>query len=506
MLQQTINHYLSKYNNLNVDLNNQVKVYVNGIGTNNDGNITLGLSDLADVQETTPTDNQVLTFSSGKWTNKNLNINLSGYATLDLNNKLLTSELPSSVALLDSYNKLLTSELPSSVALLDSYNKLLTSELPSSVALLDSNNKLLTSELPSSVALLDSNNTLLTSELPSSVALLDSYSKLLLSELPTSVVTLSGNQNLTYKTLDDPSNTITADNLRNTNGLVSINNTSPPSANQTLMAVNSTSASWQTIDHTKLTSIGTHTHSQIDNFINSYSSSSNVLKIEQIDFLKLTDFLLSHDGQTYNYDYFCVDSNLIKHNYVSLDCSILMGAYTYIIQLNQPDTSYAGFSFQLQIDISSGTKNSYIFIVDPTYDSMFGENQLSFNGTVMSSANLLSINNNNNTNTYKITYQNNSQVPWIITTNSTNELILNPLTDMFLINGYDAPQYTTNLYIDPTEGRIFRIKDINGHLNRCVLSLRTSKPLVNGGGNTLSLYLINATYTYLLANNIIYPF
>ena len=120
MLQQTINHYLSKYNNLNVDLNNQVKVYVNGIGTNNDGNITLGLSDLADVQETTPTDNQVLTFSSGKWTNKNLNINLSGYATLDLNNKLTSTQIPSSVALLDSYNKLLTSELPSSVALLDS--------------------------------------------------------------------------------------------------------------------------------------------------------------------------------------------------------------------------------------------------------------------------------------------------------------------------------------------------------------------------------------------------
>ena len=119
MLQQTINHYLSKYNNLNVDLNNQVKVYVNGISTNDDGNITLGISNLADVQETTPTENQVLTFSSGKWTNKALNVNLSGYATLDSNNKLSTSELPTSVALLGSNNKLLTSELPTSVALLD---------------------------------------------------------------------------------------------------------------------------------------------------------------------------------------------------------------------------------------------------------------------------------------------------------------------------------------------------------------------------------------------------
>ena len=73
-----------------------------------------------------------------------------------------------------------------------------------------------------------------------------------------------------------------------------------------------------------------------------------------------------------------------------------------------------------------------------------------------------------------------------------------------MINGYDAPQYTTSLYLDPTEGRIFRIKDITGHLNRCVLSLRTSKPLVSGG-NLLSLYLTYGLYAYLLLRNIIYP-
>ena len=93
----------------------------------------------------------------------------------------------------------------------------------------------------------------------------------------TNGVTLIGTQTLTHKTLDDITNFITCDNLRSATTVINIKSAIAPTINQALIATSSTAAIWQTINHSNLSNIGTNTHSQIDAFIASTTTTLNNL-------------------------------------------------------------------------------------------------------------------------------------------------------------------------------------------------------------------------------------
>ena len=89
----------------------------------------------------------------------------------------------------------------------------------------------------------------------------------------TTLVGIDSVQTLTNKTLDSTTNTITCDKLRSATTTITIELATAPTANQALIATSSTAASWQTINHTNLSNIGTNTHAQIDSFITSTNAS-----------------------------------------------------------------------------------------------------------------------------------------------------------------------------------------------------------------------------------------
>ena len=86
------------------------------------------------------------------------------------------------------------------------------------------------------------------------------------------IVGTSDMQTLTNKTLNSTTNIITCDNLRSSTGIINIYSSSAPSLNQSLIATSSTSASWQTINHSNLSNIGTNTHVQIDTHLAAISN------------------------------------------------------------------------------------------------------------------------------------------------------------------------------------------------------------------------------------------
>ena len=85
-----------------------------------------------------------------------------------------------------------------------------------------------------------------------------------------SVVGTTDLQTLTHKTIDDTTNTITADKLHSATTTISLNTATAPTINQALIATGSTGASWQTIDHVNVSNKGTNTHAQIDSFFYHY--------------------------------------------------------------------------------------------------------------------------------------------------------------------------------------------------------------------------------------------
>ena len=93
----------------------------------------------------------------------------------------------------------------------------------------------------------------------------------------TNGVTLAGTQTLTNKTINDITNIVTCDNLRSTTGIINIKSAIAPTINQSLIATSGTTATWQTINHTNLSNIGTNTHAQIDTFISNTQVTLNNL-------------------------------------------------------------------------------------------------------------------------------------------------------------------------------------------------------------------------------------
>lgn len=69
---------------------------------------------------------------------------------------------------------------------------------------------------------------------------------------------------ITNKIITATSNTVYAKGLTNATTSVVISASAAPSANQALIASNSTTAAWATINHATLSNIGTNTHSDID--------------------------------------------------------------------------------------------------------------------------------------------------------------------------------------------------------------------------------------------------
>ena len=105
-----------------------------------------------------------------------------------------------------------------------------------------------------------------------------------------SVVGTSDTQSLTNKTLDDSTNTITADKLHSATTTISLSSATAPTHYQGLIATGSTGASWQTIDHVNLNNIGTNTHAQIDTFISSKDQTSGIAGLDSNTKLKVSEF------------------------------------------------------------------------------------------------------------------------------------------------------------------------------------------------------------------------
>ena len=86
---------------------------------------------------------------------------------------------------------------------------------------------------------------------------------------PTNEVTLAGLQTLTHKTIDDPTNNVTANSLSYNNGLNKINVSASPApvANQCIISTNANNGTWQFVDHVHLQNKGTNSHADIDAFI-----------------------------------------------------------------------------------------------------------------------------------------------------------------------------------------------------------------------------------------------
>ena len=103
-----------------------------------------------------------------------------------------------------------------------------------------------------------------------------------LSSIIESSVTDSSTDTFTNKTLDDVSNSVTCDAIHSKSSKVVIDKTTDPQLNQTLLISDDVTptASWNTIDHTKILNIGTNSHSVIDDFISSKSVSGGLCPLD----------------------------------------------------------------------------------------------------------------------------------------------------------------------------------------------------------------------------------
>ena len=86
---------------------------------------------------------------------------------------------------------------------------------------------------------------------------------------------------LTNKIITASSNTVYAKGLTNATTDVIISASTQPTANQVLIASNSTTAAWNTMSHLNLSNIGTNSHATIDTHLASTSNPHNVT-IDQI--------------------------------------------------------------------------------------------------------------------------------------------------------------------------------------------------------------------------------
>jgi len=78
------------------------------------------------------------------------------------------------------------------------------------------------------------------------------------------ILSRQSSDTVTNKIITSTTNTVYAKGLTNATTNVIISASAAPSANQALIATNSTTAAWSSINHTTLTNIGTNTHSDID--------------------------------------------------------------------------------------------------------------------------------------------------------------------------------------------------------------------------------------------------
>ena len=83
----------------------------------------------------------------------------------------------------------------------------------------------------------------------------------------TNNVTLTDIQTLTNKTLDSTTNIITCDHIHSLTTTIDVHSSQAPITNQVLVATSPIAATWQTINHTNLTNVGTNTHVQIDSHL-----------------------------------------------------------------------------------------------------------------------------------------------------------------------------------------------------------------------------------------------
>ena len=90
----------------------------------------------------------------------------------------------------------------------------------------------------------------------------------------TTIVGTNATQTLTNKTLTDSTNNVMAKSLKSATTTIDVSAATAPSVNQALIATSSTAATWQQVDHTDLSNIGTNTHAQIDTFIGTFGIST----------------------------------------------------------------------------------------------------------------------------------------------------------------------------------------------------------------------------------------
>ena len=269
---------------------------------------------------------------------------------------------------------------------------------------------------------------------------------------------------LSGATFDDVNKTITVSSYGSsvasalqTSGstTVSVNGSAAPATNQALIAINSATASWQSISHLNLTSIGSNTHAQIDSFISNYNSKIG-FNYYSYNFIQATAF-----SDFANRNYYC---NSLVYNYVFDFAYIPSDSNLYFF--NVPTSGLInGQQFQLQFNTSSLGKVS-LFRSSSLY--IYIGNQSGTAGGAAIGGNI------QGNNTYIATYYTAGNNPWRFFDDVNPSWTLTPSAYGNLINinssftFVNTVNYSTPINVvipTPFNGQEFVFKDVNGHVN-----------------------------------------
>jgi hypothetical protein len=237
---------------------------------------------------------------------------------------------------------------------------------------------------------------------------------------------------------------------------VSISTSAAPAANQALVATSNTNASWQTVSHLNLSSVGTNTHAQIDAFISNSNSrlGYNYYGYNFIQSASFSEFL--------SRNYYC---NSFFYNYVFNFSYIPADMQVY--HINLPSTGLSnGQQFQLQFNgVSTGKlsqiKSDQLYIYTGPQQGAVGGTAVG-GGVIIGDSTYIATYYTAGNNPWRFFADNNPS--WMLTVSNYGNLInINSSFTFIKTVNYAMP---INLVISsPNNGQEFILKDNGGYIN-----------------------------------------